>query len=60
MINANVTGNLGIKSGNFSLAVALAQTVTGFTVSNVNLVGDITGVTFTVEKGSGVYYLSEK
>ena len=58
MINANVTGNLGIKSGNFSLAVALAQTVTGFTASNVNLVGDITGVTFTVTGSDKDYHLN--
>ena len=55
ILTGNITGNIGIKTGNFPLAVALNKQVTGFTASNVMLGGSITGVGFTVS-GEGKDY----
>ena len=54
-LSANITGNIGIKTGNFSLAVALFEVATGFSAANVMLGGSSSGVTFTVT-GEGKDY----
>ena len=54
-ISANITGNIGIKTGNFSLAVALFEVATGFSAANVMIGGSSSGVTFTVT-GEGKDY----
>ena len=54
-LSANITGNIGIKTGNFSLAVALFEVATGVSAANVMLGGSSSGVTFTVT-GEGKDY----
>ena len=58
ILTGNITGNIGIKTGNFPLAVALNKQVTGFTASNVMLGGSITGVGFTVSGEGKDYHIN--
>ena len=57
-ISANITGNIGIKTGNFSLSVAFFDNVEGFTDSDITMSGTITGVSFTITGSGKDYHLN--